>query len=423
MPSQANSGFRASSTWVIAAAFLLALVSIVVVTTLQHRANTTRDAQVVLLKIARDFDALQSIPFDGNGQGGAAQAAARKAMQASEARIERGLKQLRRDHPSAHLVSAMGPYTANIATVEQIEGHIARGEDEEGDALGPVAGSSQRAVGRELGLAGREYERRASTSLTLATVGSAGMIIALVSLFAVFFLRSQRSHVIAQRLSRDNARLLLEDSQLQVIQRLALAAEYRDDETGQHTRRVGELSARIGEALGMPDDQLVLLRQAAPLHDVGKIAIPDSILLKPGPLEPGEFEQMKIHTTRGAAMLSGRGFALLEMAETIALTHHERWEGSGYPSGLSGTAIPLVGRIVAVADVFDALTHERPYKEAWTEAEAVTEISTQSGRQFDPEIVKAFLRVLPDLGPDVDADVDAVRFARAAGSAREVAAT
>jgi HD-GYP domain-containing protein (c-di-GMP phosphodiesterase class II) len=344
-------------------------------------------------------------------------------MQASEARIERGLSELRRNHPSSHLVAAMAPYKANIATVEQIERHVTRDEEAEADALGPVAGRTQRAVGRHLGLAGREYGRRASTSLTLATLGSAGMIIALVTLFAVFFLRSQRSHSIAERLARDNASLLLEDSQLQVIQRLALAAEYRDDETGQHTRRVGELSTRIGEVLGMPDDQLVLLRQAAPLHDVGKIAIPDSILLKPGPLEPGEFEQMKTHTTRGAAMLSGRGFALLEMAETIALTHHERWEGSGYPSGLSGAAIPLVGRIVAVADVFDALTHARPYKEAWTEAEAVTEINGQSGRQFDPEIVKAFLRVLPDLGPDVEADADAVRFARAVGTAHEVAAT
>ena len=422
MLSQRSGVIRSSSIWVIVVAFLLAVVSIVVVTTLQHRANSSRDAQVMLLKVARDFDALQSFPFDGNGEGGAAQAAARRAIEASEQRIESRLALLRRDHPSSHLSHAMSTYRANIATVKQIERHVAREEEDEADALGPVAGRLQRAVGLELGQAGRDYERHASTSLTLATLGSAGMIIALVSLFAVFFLRSQRSHGIAQRLARDNARLLLEDSQLQVIQRLALAAEYRDDETGQHTRRVGELSTRIGEALGMPDDQLVLLRQAAPLHDVGKIAIPDSILLKPGPLEPAEFELMKIHTTRGAAMLSGRGFALLEMAESIALTHHERWEGSGYPSGLSGKAIPLVGRIVAVADVFDALTHERPYKEAWTEAEAVTEISVQSGRQFDPAIVMAFLSVLPDLGPDVAADGDAVRFARAVGSAREVPA-
>jgi putative two-component system response regulator len=234
------------------------------------------------------------------------------------------------------------------------------------------------------------------------------MIMALLSLFATFFLRSQRAHATARRLARVNAQLLVEDSQLQVIQRLALAAEYRDDETGQHTRRVGELSVRVGEALGMPDDRLNLLRQAAPLHDVGKIAIPDSILLKPGKLTPAEFERMKAHTTRGAAMLAGAGFALLEMAEEVARTHHERWDGSGYPSGLSGSAIPLVGRIVAIADVFDALTHSRPYKEAWTEADALTEIRSQSGRQFEPEIVEAFLRVQP--GPGFGTGVKSLRL-------------
>jgi putative two-component system response regulator len=217
----------------------------------------------------------------------------------------------------------------------------------------------------------------------------------LVSLFAVFYLRSLKAHAAAQRLARENERLLREDSQLQVIQRLALAAEYRDDDTGQHTRRVGELSARVGEALGVPADVLVLLRQAAPLHDVGKIAIPDSILLKPGRLTQDEFERMKTHTTRGAAMLRGPGLALLEMAEEIAMTHHERWDGTGYPAGLSGSAIPLVGRIVAVADVFDALTHARPYKPAWSVDDAVAEINEQSGRQFDPDVVAAFLRALP----------------------------
>jgi putative two-component system response regulator len=200
-----------------------------------------------------------------------------------------------------------------------------------------------------------------------------------------------------------NARLLVEDSQLQVIQRLALASEYRDDETGQHTRRVGELSTRIGEALGMPEAQLVLLRRAAPLHDVGKIGIPDCILLKPGRLTPDEFDQMKTHTTLGAGMLAeGRGLPLLEMAEKIARTHHERWDGTGYPSGLSGPAIPLVGRIVAAADVFDALTHSRPYKDAWTVADAVSEITGQAGRQFDPAVVKAFLSRLPDLASSDD---------------------
>ena len=387
---------RASSTWVIAAAFVLALVSIIVDTTLQHRANTSRDAQVVLGTIARDVDALQSVPFDANGEGAAAQAAVRERMRASDQRIERRLAKLRRDHSSAHLIHVRAPYRANIAILTRIHGHVARGEDAAADLLGPPAGRTQAEVGRELGAAGVAYQRRASRSLQLATLGSAVMIIVLVALFAIFYLRTQRAHATSQTLSRENERLLREDSQLQVIQRLALAAEYRDDETGQHTRRVGELAARIGAALGMPDDELYLLRQAAPLHDVGKIAVPDCILLKPGRLTPDEFEQMKVHTTRGAAMLAGPGFALLDMAAGIALTHHERWDGTGYPAGLSGSAIPLVGRIVAVADVFDALTHARPYKQAWTVSEALTEITRQSGRQFDPEVVQAFLSVLPE---------------------------
>jgi putative two-component system response regulator len=273
---------------------------------------------------------------------------------------------------------------------------VVRGDDAGADRLGPLAGRLQREVGGELRAAGADFQRQASRSLLLATLGSAAMIMALVALFAVFYLRSQRSHTMAHRLAHENERLLVQDSQLQVIQRLALAGEYRDDETGQHTRRVGELSVRIGAALGLPDDRLLLLGRAAPLHDVGKIAIPDAILLKPGRLTPEEFEQMKVHTTIGAAMLAGPGFALLEMAEQIALTHHERWDGSGYPCGLTGSEIPLAGRIVAIADVFDALTHSRPYKPAWSVDDAVTEIGDQSGCQFDPEIVDAFLEVLLD---------------------------
>jgi putative nucleotidyltransferase with HDIG domain len=395
--------FTSFSTWVIVAAFVLALLSIGVVTTLQQRADVARNAQVTLGQIERDVDALQSIPFDANGQGAPAQAAVRKHMRVSERRIERRITQLRRDHATSHLADALLPYRANVATLDQIEFHVARAENKQADGLGPIAGRTQDAVGTELGEAGSDYQHRASKSLRLATLGSAFTIIALVLLFAVFYLRSHRAHGMAQRLARENERLLVEDSQLQVIQRLALAAEYRDDDTGQHTRRVGELAARIAEALGMPSDQLLLLRQAAPLHDVGKIAIPDSILLKPGPLTPAEFERMKSHTTRGAAMLSGHGFALLEMAEEIALTHHERWDGEGYPAGLSGASIPFVGRIVAIADVFDALTHTRPYKDAWTSEAAIDEITRQSGRQFDPEIVAAFLGVLP--GPAAEPPV------------------
>jgi putative two-component system response regulator len=168
-------------------------------------------------------------------------------------------------------------------------------------------------------------------------------------------------------------------------------------------RRVGELSAALAARRGLPEPEVELIRRAAPLHDVGKIGIPDSVLLKRGSLTRAERERVEAHTLIGARMLAGRGFALLELAKRIALTHHERWDGTGYPHGLAGDDIPLCGRIVALADVFDALTHERPYKPAWTEAEALDEVERQRGRQFDPALVDAFLDVvvaepaLPDL--------------------------
>src|SRR5919109_2922920 len=185
----------------------------------------------------------------------------------------------------------------------------------------------------------------------------------------------------------------LEATQVEILERLALAAEYRDDDTGEHTKRVGETAAQIAQTLGWPSEEVELIRRAAPLHDVGKIAISDSILLKPGKLTPEEFERMKRHTQLGAKMLSGGRFPLLQLAEQIALTHHERWDGSGY-MGLSQEDIPIAGRIVAVADVFDALISERPYKKAWPLDEAIEEIRNQSGRQFDPRVVEAFLKAL-----------------------------
>jgi len=185
----------------------------------------------------------------------------------------------------------------------------------------------------------------------------------------------------------------LEATQVEILERLALAAEYRDDDTGEHTKRVGEITARIAEALGWSQAKVELIRRAAPLHDVGKIAIPDSILLKPGKLTPDEFERMKTHTSLGAQMLSGGEFPLLQLAEQIALTHHERWDGTGY-IGLREESIPMAGRIVTVADVFDALTSERPYKKAWPLSEAIEEIQRQSGHQFDPRIVEVFLKIV-----------------------------
>jgi len=188
----------------------------------------------------------------------------------------------------------------------------------------------------------------------------------------------------------------LEVAQLEVLTRLALAAEYRDDVTGKHTWRVGHFAARVAQALGMPEEDVEALRLAARLHDVGKIGIPDAVLLKPGKFTPGEYEQMKLHTLIGARILSGSRSSLLHMAETVALTHHERWDGAGYPRGLAGEAIPLVGRVVSVADVFDALTHARPYKEAWTREAALEELRVQRGRHFDPRVADAALEVFAD---------------------------
>jgi putative two-component system response regulator len=156
---------------------------------------------------------------------------------------------------------------------------------------------------------------------------------------------------------------------------------------------VGELSARIAEKLGVATAEVELIRCAAPLHDIGKIGVPDNVLLKRGPLLADERRLSDQHPLIGARILSGSDFPLLNMAEQIALSHHERWDGTGYPLGLAGERIPVAGRIVAVADVFDALTHVRPYKQAWTHDTAIEEIVAASGTQFDPRVVSAFVEI------------------------------
>jgi len=185
----------------------------------------------------------------------------------------------------------------------------------------------------------------------------------------------------------------LEDARREILRRLALAAEYRDEDTFEHTERVGNTSALIATQLELPAEQIELIRLAAPLHDVGKLHVPDAILLKPGKLTAAEFERVKEHTSAGAVILGSSSSDVLQLAEEIALSHHEWWNGNGYPHQLAGEQIPLAARIVGLADVFDALTHERPYKRAWTTEDALAEIDRLSGSQFDPRVVEAFQRL------------------------------
>jgi putative two-component system response regulator len=185
----------------------------------------------------------------------------------------------------------------------------------------------------------------------------------------------------------------LEEARIEILERLSRAAEFRDDSTGQHTQRVGRIAALLAETLGFSEPDVELIRRAAPLHDVGKIGIPDAILLKPGKLSPEEMRIMQTHTTIGANILAHSRSALLQLAERIALTHHECWDGSGYPRGLQGESIDLVGQVASVADVFDALTHERPYKSQWRADEDVAEITRLTGSRFAPHVVDAFLQI------------------------------
>ncbi|MGZ5026785.1 MAG: HD domain-containing phosphohydrolase [Methylobacter sp.] len=189
----------------------------------------------------------------------------------------------------------------------------------------------------------------------------------------------------------------LRRTRLQVVQQLGRAAEYRDNETGNHILRMSHISALLAKSIGWNEADCELMLHASPMHDIGKIGIPDHILLKPGKFEPEEWEIMKTHAVIGANILEGDDSDLMKCAGEIALTHHEKWDGSGYPHGLSGEAIPLTGRIAALADVFDALTSIRPYKKAWTVEAAVDLIKDNSGSHFDPDLVVVFLEQLPEI--------------------------
>lgn len=189
----------------------------------------------------------------------------------------------------------------------------------------------------------------------------------------------------------------LREAQFDVMRRLALAAEFRDNKTGTHIERMGNYCAKFAQALGLNNEECENILHASPLHDVGKIGIPDRILLKPGTFTPEEFEIMKTHTTIGAQLLSGSNSPVMKLAEIIALTHQEKWDGNGYPRGLKADEIPLPGQICSVCDVFDALTTARPYKKAWSTDAAVAEMQRSRGTHFQPRLIDRFVEILPEI--------------------------
>ena len=185
----------------------------------------------------------------------------------------------------------------------------------------------------------------------------------------------------------------LEETRLEIIRRLGRAGEYRDNETGMHVVRMSQCCHRLALAAGVPQDKAALLLIAAPMHDVGKIGIPDQILLKPGKLTPEEWTVMQRHAEIGAEIIGVHDSELLVIARSVALTHHERWDGTGYPEGLSGEAIPVVGRLMALSDVYDALISRRVYKDPFSHEETVRTIKGAKGSHFDPDVVEAFFEL------------------------------
>jgi putative two-component system response regulator len=205
-------------------------------------------------------------------------------------------------------------------------------------------------------------------------------------------LELERHNVLLEQRVRERTHDL-EYARRETLNRLALAGEYRDDETHEHAQRVGRTAALLADDLGLPSEEVDLIRRSAPLHDIGKVGVPDAILLKRGRLTADEFDLIKGHTLIGGRILAHSVSQVLQAGEIIARTHHERWDGGGYPLGIAGEAIPLHGRLVALADMFDALTHKRPYKPAWPLDRAAAEIRRVAGQQLDPAVVRSFERL------------------------------
>ena len=264
------------------------------------------------------------------------------------------------------------------------------------------------AVGAVTLLAGAAFLAAAQLAFQSGTIldVAAPLVALVIGCFGAIAWSEFAERRVRTRVTRDNELLEqrvrertadLADAEREIAYRLGVAVEWRDAETGVHIERMGRMCERLAREVGMSVVEADLLRHASALHDVGKVGIPDEILLKPGKLDPAEWTRMKTHTTIGASILSGSKSALVQMAEEIALNHHERWDGSGYPAGLAGDAIPLAARICAVCDVFDALLSPRPYKDAWPLPEVMRELATLRGNHLDPGLVDAFLPLATDL--------------------------
>jgi len=236
---------------------------------------------------------------------------------------------------------------------------------------------------------------------------SAGVLAVAATLLGWFFGENRRITLGETVEGRSNelrrALTELQIAQEETVRRLSMAVEFRDEDTGAHIERIGRFSSLLAEQIGMDAEFCERIGHAAPLHDVGKVAIPDAILLKPGPLTAEERAIVETHAEEGYRLVGGSSSVILDMAATIALSHQEKWDGSGYPRGLAGEAIPIEGRIVSIADVFDALTSDRVYRKAFSVEEALQILREQRGRHFDPVLLDAFLEVLERSGPDARA--------------------
>jgi putative two-component system response regulator len=285
--------------------------------------------------------------------------------------------------PDIVLLDLHMPGLDGFAVMEQLKGRIAEGDFV--PILVLTADNTSQARQRALTMGAKEFLTK--------PVDPTEVVLRIKNLLETrhYYRQLQRQNQTLEQQVGSRTRQL-EAAQIEILERLARAAEFRDDETGHHAQRVGHTSALLARTIGMPDDQVVLIRRAAPLHDVGKIGVPDGILLKPGRLTPEEFDQIKTHTSIGAGILAGSKFAVLQMAEEIALYHHENWDGSGYMR-MEGELIPTPAQIVHIVDVFDALTHERPYKRAWSVEETLAEIVDKRDEFFRSDLVDALLDV------------------------------